>query len=146
MMFVPVNMPDPIRKRFGYSQLWALRPACSQNRPGSCMPGPTSRILLSSVFPKMTDRRTIQYNFIAKCQYTDCTRNVLWCQVHSSHIYSKLKHLITTTANKHHCKKSFTDKNMKNPTGIKLCISHKIATSRGPHLKSYCPNKSNYKN
>ena len=26
---------------------------------------------------------TIQYNFIAKCQYTDCTRNVLWCQVHT---------------------------------------------------------------
>ena len=27
----PVNMPDPIRKRFGYGQLWPLRPACSQN-------------------------------------------------------------------------------------------------------------------
>ena len=35
---------------------------------------------------------------------------------------------------------------MKNPTAIKLCISHKIATSRGPSLKSYCPNKSNFKN
>ena len=35
---------------------------------------------------------------------------------------------------------------MKNPTGIKLCISHKIATSRGPPLQSYSPNKSNYKN
>ena len=28
-------MPDPIRKRFGYGQLWPLRPACSQNRPWS---------------------------------------------------------------------------------------------------------------
>ena len=28
-------MPDPIRKHFGYSQLWPLRPACSQNRAGS---------------------------------------------------------------------------------------------------------------
>ena len=28
-------MPDPIRKRFGYGQLWPLRPAGSQNRPGS---------------------------------------------------------------------------------------------------------------
>ena len=28
-------MPDPIRKRFGYGQLWPLRPACSQNRAGS---------------------------------------------------------------------------------------------------------------
>ena len=34
---------------------------------------------------------TIQYNFIAKCQYTDCTRNVLWCQVHSSHSHSNHK-------------------------------------------------------
>ena len=31
------------------------------------------------------------YKFIAKCQYTDCTRNVLWCQVHSSHIHSNHK-------------------------------------------------------
>ena len=74
----------------------------------------------------LTKNYDIRYNFIAKCQYTDCTRNVLWCQVHSSHIHSKLKHLITTTANKHHCKKSFIDKNIKNPSGIKLCISHKI--------------------
>jgi len=35
----------------------------------------------------------IQYNFIAKCQYTGCTRNVLWCQVHSSHIHSNHKTL-----------------------------------------------------
>ena len=33
----PVNMPDPIRKRFGYGQLWPLRPACSQNRPASVL-------------------------------------------------------------------------------------------------------------
>ena len=32
---IPENMPDPIRKRFGYGQLWPLRPACSQNRPWS---------------------------------------------------------------------------------------------------------------
>ena len=34
------------------------------------------------------------------------------------------------------------EKRRENPTGIKLCISRKIATSRGPPLKSYCPNKS----
>ena len=36
-------MPDPIRKRSGYGQLWPLRPACSQNRAGSyiIMPDPT---------------------------------------------------------------------------------------------------------
>ena len=31
----PVNMPDPTRKRFGYGQLWPVRPACRQNWPGS---------------------------------------------------------------------------------------------------------------
>ena len=36
----PVNMPDPTRKRFGYDQLWPLRPACSQNRAGQYMPDP----------------------------------------------------------------------------------------------------------
>ena len=49
---VPVNMPDPIRKRFGYGQLWSLRPACSQNRAGSYMPDPTSCIHFSSIFSK----------------------------------------------------------------------------------------------
>ena len=48
----PVNMPDPIRKRFGYGQLWPLRPACGQNRAGSYMPDLTSRIRFSYVFPK----------------------------------------------------------------------------------------------
>ena len=56
-----------------------------------------------------------------------------------------VKHLITT-ANKYPGKKSFIDKNMTNPTGIKLCISHQMATSWGPPPKSYCPDKSNYKN
>ena len=31
----PENMPDPIRRRFGYGQLWPLRPAFSHNRAGS---------------------------------------------------------------------------------------------------------------
>ena len=49
---LPADMPDPIRKRSGYGQLWPLRPACSQNRAGSYMPDPTFRIHFSSVFPK----------------------------------------------------------------------------------------------
>ena len=44
-------MPDQVRKRFGYGQLWPLRPECSQNRPGSYMPYSTSRNHFSSVFP-----------------------------------------------------------------------------------------------
>ena len=36
------------------------------------------------------DDDAIQYNFIAKCQY-NCTKNILWYQVHSSHIHSKHK-------------------------------------------------------
>ena len=39
----------------------------------------------------MTGNNTIQCNLIAKCQNTDCMRNVLWCQVHSSHIHSNHK-------------------------------------------------------
>ena len=31
-MSLPANMPDLIRKCFGYSQLWPLRPGCSLNR------------------------------------------------------------------------------------------------------------------
>ena len=42
----PVNMPDSIRKRLGYGQLWA------SYRAGSYMPDPTSRIRFGSVFPK----------------------------------------------------------------------------------------------
>ena len=34
-----------------------------------------------------------QHNFIAKCQYTDYTGDVLWCQVLSSHICSNHKTL-----------------------------------------------------
>ena len=29
----------------------------------------------------------VQYNIVARCQYC-CTRNVLWCQVRSSHIHA----------------------------------------------------------
>ena len=67
----------------------------------------------------------------------------MWCQVHSSHSHSPLiKHLITTTANKHPGKKSLIDKNKKNPTGIKLCISHQIvvfATTRPPNHQTTKP-------
>ena len=74
-------------------------------------------------------------------------RGMFFGAKHTHHTFTPIiKHLITTTANKHPGKKSFIDKNMKNPTGIKLCISHKIATSRGPPLKSYCPSKSRYRN
>ena len=48
----PVNMPDPIRKCFGYGQLWPLQPTCSQNQAGSYMPYPTSCTHFSSIFPK----------------------------------------------------------------------------------------------
>ena len=69
---------------------------------------------------------TIQHNSIAKCQY-NCTRNVLWCQVHSSHTHANHK----TSSNYNNSKQtspgktSFINKYMRNPTDIKLCISHK---------------------
>ena len=49
---IPVNMPDPIRKGFGYGRLWPLRPAYSQNRAGSYTPDPTSGIPFQFRFSK----------------------------------------------------------------------------------------------
>ena len=72
---------------------------------------------------------TFQFNSI----YLYCLMSVLIARgmfcgaMYTHHTFTSIiKHLITTTANKHPGKKSFIDKNMKNPTGIKLCISHKI--------------------
>ena len=45
----------------------------------------------TSIRKHCTQYNTIQYNCISKCQYTDCTRNVLCCQVHSSHTRSNHK-------------------------------------------------------
>ena len=72
----------------------------------------------------------------------------MFCGVkYTPHTFTPIvKHLITTTANKHPGKTSFIDKSMKNPTGIKLCISHETATFQGPPLNNYCPNKSHCKN
>ena len=42
----------------------------------------------------------IQYKFIAKCQ-CNCTRNVLWCQVHSSHIHANHKTSLHYNNSKH---------------------------------------------
>ena len=51
---LPVNMLDPIRKHFGYGQLWPLRPVCSLDQARSYLPDLTSHILFSSIFPKET--------------------------------------------------------------------------------------------
>ena len=48
----------------------------------------------------------IQYNFIAKCQY-NCTRNVLWCHVHSSHIHTNRKTSLNYINSKHPGERSF---------------------------------------
>ena len=94
---------------------------------------------------------TIQYNFIAKCQYT--VRG-MFCGAKYTHqsFTPIIKHLITT-ANKHINKKSpgkkpSIDNNMIKPHWHQAVhiTSNKMATSRGPPLESFCPNKSNYKN
>ena len=59
-----------------------------------------------------------------------------WGAKYTHHTFTPIiKHLITTTANKHPGKKSFIDKSMKNPTGIKLCVSHKMPLPEDPLLK-----------
>ena len=52
---------------------------------------PTTVLVCVQISPTTVHFWVLQYNFIAKCQYTDCTRNVLWCQVNSSHIHSNHK-------------------------------------------------------
>ena len=91
----------------------------------------------------------IQYNKTLLPSVNILIARGMFCSAKCTHhtITPIINHLITTTtANKHPGKNSFIDKNMKNPTGIKLCISHKISTSREPPHKIYCPNKSDYKN
>ena len=46
--WTPVNMPDPIRKRFGYGQLWPLLPESARSE----MPNLTSRVSFILVFFK----------------------------------------------------------------------------------------------
>ena len=80
---------------------------------------------------------TIQYNITLLPSVNTLIARGMFCGAkYTHHILTRIiKHLIPTKANIHPGKKSFIDKNMKNPTGIKECISHKIATSRGPALK-----------
>ena len=57
---------------------------------------------------------TIQYSCIARCQY-NCIRNVLWCQVHSSHIHACHKTSLNYSNSKHRGIKSLMNKYMRNP-------------------------------
>ena len=47
----------------------------------------------------------------------------MWCQVCSSHIHASHKTPLNYNS-KHRGKKSLTNKYMRNPAGIKLCISN----------------------
>ena len=72
----------------------------------------------------------IQYDITLLPSVNTLIARGMFCGVkYTHHTFTPIvKHLITT-ANKHPGKKSFIDKNMTNPTGIKLCISHQIAAS-----------------
>ena len=52
----PINVPDPIRKRFGYGQSRPVMAVTASVQPESArivyMPDPMSRLRFSSVFPK----------------------------------------------------------------------------------------------
>ena len=76
-------------------------------------------------------RKTTSYNTtLLPSVNTLIARGMLCGAKYTHHTFTPIiKKLITTTANKHPGKNSFIDKNIKNPTGIKLFISHKIATS-----------------
>ena len=85
-------------------------------------------MILKLCLPVTSDiQYNIQYNvtyFIAKCQY-NCTRNVLWCHVHSSHIHANHKTSLNYNNSKQRGKKPMINKYMRNPADIKpLCITH----------------------
>ena len=65
-------------------------------------------------------------------------------QLHSSLSHANYK-TSSNNNSKHPRKMSFINKYRRNPPFIKLCILHKIDTSRGLPLKNYRPNKGNYK-
>ena len=60
-----------------------------------------------------------------KCQY-NCTRDVSWCQVHSSHIHVNHKIWLDYNNSKHRGKTSLINKYMKNPAVIKCAHPLKI--------------------
>ena len=78
------------------------------------------------------------------------TARGMFCDArHNHHTFTPIIiFFITTTANKHPGKKSFIDNNMRKSHWHQAVhiTKNKLATSRGPPLKSYCPHKSNYKN
>ena len=65
----------------------------------------------------------VQYNIVAKCQYS-CTRNVSWCQIHSSCIHANHRTSLNYSNSKHWGKKSRINKYLKNPSDTKLCVWH----------------------
>ena len=73
----------------------------------------------------MTDKNhiNIQYNTTLLPSFNTLTAQGMFCGAkYTHHTFTPIvKHLITT-ANKHLGKKSFIDKNLKNPTGIKLHV------------------------
>ena len=92
---------------------------------------------------------TIQYNISLLASVNTLIARGMFCGAkYTHHTFTPIiKHLITT-ANKHPGKKSFTDKNMRKShwhQAVHITLK-KIAPSRGPPLKSCCPNKINYKN
>ena len=67
---------------------WPPPPPLPTQRPSSRLTPSLPQPVQFPGWKVHTHTIQLQYNFIAKCQYTDCTRNVLWCQVHSSHIHA----------------------------------------------------------
>ena len=81
----------PCRIRFGsvlvtasyghYGQLWPLRPACSQNRPGWYMPDPTSRIRFSKegMCHTVQNRPGFDLDGLVRVWPSTCGVKASWC-------------------------------------------------------------------
>ena len=62
----------------------------------------------------------------------------MWCQVRASHIHANHEKSLNYNNSKHPGKKSFINKYMRNPTDIKLCMSHTNCLFTRPHTQKTC--------
>ena len=107
--FVRLSFLPQESRRFITLMDWI--PARGHSVSHTCtQPGLSAHALLQRLWPhrsteEMEDRFAILHSFIAKCQY-NCTGNVLWCQVHSSHIHASHKTSLHYNSRKYQGKKS----------------------------------------
>ena len=126
------NQPWPCRRKPS-KVLPPLGPQDQRSTKTKPVTGTTPRPLQLLTLYSLCNTIQFYCNYTIQLYWKSVNTLIAWgmfCDAKDTHSHTFtpiIKHLITTTAKKHPGEKSFTEKNMKNPTGtgIKLCISHK---------------------